>query len=76
MLHTNPVARAVSLVSLFATLIDLCLFKAPGNYSTDILNVAMFRLKIDKSGRGNIGDSAIVRLDINSAAINYHDAFT
>ena len=49
---------------------------APGNYSMDILNVAMFRLKIEKTGDGDIGDSAIVSLKVNSAAINYHDAFT
>ena len=49
---------------------------APGNYSMDILNVAMFRLKIEKSGDGDIGDSAIVSLKVNSAAINYHDVFT
>ena len=49
---------------------------APGNYSMNTLNVAMFRLKIEKTGDGDIGDSAIVSLKVNSAAINYHDAFT
>ena len=42
----------------------------------DFLSVDMFSLKINKIGDGDIGDSAIVSLDINSAAINYHDAFT
>ena len=46
------------------------------NYSMDFLSVDMFSLKINKIGDGDIGDSAIVSLDINSAAINYHDAFT
>ena len=52
------------------------LILASGNYSMDFLDVEMFRLKIDTQGRGDIGDTAIVGLDIYSAAINYHDVFT
>ena len=51
---------------------------APADYSMDILNKAFipWKLKIEKSGDGDIGDSAIVSLKVNSAAINYHDVFT
>ena len=35
-----------------------------------------WKLKIEKTGDGDIGDSAIVSLKVNSAAINYHDVFT
>ena len=52
------------------------LILASGNYSMDFLDVEMFRLKIDTQGRGDIGDTAIVGLDIYSAAIDYHDVFT
>ena len=51
---------------------------APADYSMDTLNKAFipWKLKIEKSGDGDIGDSAIVSLKVNSAAIDYHDVFT
>ena len=51
---------------------------APANYLMDTLNKAWipWKLKIEKTGDGDIGDSAIVSLKVNSAAINYHDVFT